>query len=113
MAEPFRRQIGGEISLLPLPGIKVWSDDILGLFRRHRRPVQGPFVLIGRHKGLALETEHRPNEGTSLSYSHHTPAHGNSGTFARPLTAANTSLSPSLTASLLTPEDEPTREGIH
>src|SRR5215471_699706 len=63
MAEPFGRQIGGEISLLPLPGIKVWSDDIPGLIRRRRRPVQGPFVLICRRNGLALDTGAQAQRG--------------------------------------------------
>lgn len=63
MTEPVRRQFGGEISLLPLPGIKVWSDDIPGLVRRRRRPVQGPFVLIGRDKGLALDVGAQTGQG--------------------------------------------------
>lgn len=46
--------IGAEIRL---PGIlRVWSDDISGLLHRERRPVPGPFVLVCRHKGLAIDT---------------------------------------------------------
>ena len=90
MTEPVRKQFGGEISLLPLPGIKVWSDDIPGLVRRHRRPVQGPFVLIGRDKGLALDVGAQTGQGHEpqllplharpwqLWYFRQTPHHGES-----------------------------------
>lgn len=53
-------KIGGEIRL---PGIRIWSDDISGLFRRRRYPAPGPFVLICRHKGLAIDTGNRNQRG--------------------------------------------------
>lgn len=45
------------------PGITgVWSDDIHSLFRR-RRTSNGPFLLIGRDRGLALDTPPDQEEG--------------------------------------------------
>lgn len=48
-----REPVGGEIRL---PGIRVWSNDISGLFRRHSNLLSGPFVLICRPKELAVDT---------------------------------------------------------
>ena len=40
----------------------VDTDDIVGLFQ-HRRKSRGPFLLIGRDRGLALDTAFHQEEG--------------------------------------------------
>src|SRR6266705_2750021 len=47
-----------------LPGISVTTDDVSVLFRRQRKPVRGPFVLIGRNKGLAIDTAFQAERGS-------------------------------------------------
>jgi Ricin-type beta-trefoil lectin domain-like len=47
-----------------LPGISVTTDDVSVLFRRRRSPVRGPFVIIGRNKGLAIDTGNRTGRGS-------------------------------------------------
>lgn len=42
--------------------ISVETDDIVGLFQQ-RRKSRGPFLIISRHHGLALDTAFRQEEG--------------------------------------------------
>jgi hypothetical protein len=42
--------------------VSVETDDVIGLFRR-RRESEGPFLLIGRDRGLALDTAFQRAEG--------------------------------------------------
>lgn len=47
---------------LRLPGITVANDDVVSLIRRRPRS-QGPFVIVNRQCGLALDTAHRASNG--------------------------------------------------
>ena len=78
-----------------LPGIlsiniNVDPKDVIGLFAYHRRS-RGPFLLIGRDRGLALDTggyaaDHAPICGLPMQ------GRVNCGISARPNTGGSTSL---------------------
>jgi hypothetical protein len=71
MTEPVR-QLGVKVGL---PGIiSVETNDILTLFRR-RRASRGPFLLIARGRGLALDTAFGAEGDNPIFWSAHAQPH--------------------------------------